>query len=473
MRGQSAEHGLDLDGGRAPQRGSSERDNASPLGADANRGRSRIPCVALVLLLGACSTTPPITTIDLMPAPAAYTEGSVDAAIPEQDPFVSVPYQGVLYATDRATSGSSSGDPGSKPYLDERGYVLRLGVAEVTVKDGQATWEEARRVSLLKERGEKYPISVSNVQEYGVLASTVTPLIDDRLAPADGGVGQQRFATAINQQLTSSNSSDVYVYIHGYKVNFDNPVLVATELWHFLGYSGAFVAYSWPSTPKTTAYVRDIDTAAGFARNFRLFLEFLAQQTMAERIHVIGYSAGTRLVARTFEQLAMASQHLTDEEVRDKYRIGNLILVGSDVDRAVFGEYLADGLLRVPEHTSVYMSGQDKALGMSRFLTNRPRLGQHWEPNQISADARAYLAEQPKLSLINVSSAEGADTGNGHSYFRSSPWVSSDILVQLGYKLLPAERGLAPQESSPIWHFPPDYIERLRVALEAYRARRE
>ncbi|GAB5450942.1 MAG: alpha/beta hydrolase [Halioglobus sp.] len=403
-----------------------------------------------------------------MPAPAAYSEGNLDSALPEQDPFITVPYQGVLYATDRAVSESASEDAGAtKRYLDERGYVLRLGVAQVKVKDGKATWEEARRVSLLKERGEKYPISVSKVQEYGVLSSTVTPLLDDSLAPPDAGASQQRFAAAIDQQLSVSRASDVYVYIHGYKVNFDNPVLVATELWHFLGYSGAFVAYSWPSTPKTTAYIRDIDTAAGFARNFRLFLEFLAQHTTAEKIHIVGYSAGTRLVARAFEQMAMASQHLSDEEIRQRYRIGNLILVGSDVDRAVFGEYVADGLLRIPQHTSVYMSGQDKALGMSRFLTNRPRLGQHWDPARISSDARAFLASQPRLSLINVSAAEGADTGNGHSYFRSSPWVSSDILVQLGYQLLPGARGLAPQDDSPIWHFPDDYVERLRVALEA------
>jgi esterase/lipase superfamily enzyme len=59
--------------------------------------------------------------------------------------------------------------------------------------------------------------------------------------PTDAG---PRFAKAINAQLDQSGRKDVYVYVHGYKVVYENPVLVASELWHFLGYKGAFIAYA-------------------------------------------------------------------------------------------------------------------------------------------------------------------------------------------------------------------------------------
>ena len=75
-------------------------------------------------------------------------------------------------------------------------------------------------------------------------------------------------------------------------------MLVSAELWHFLGYDGAFIAYAWPSTPSTFAYIKDSDTAGGYARNFRLLLEFVAENTDAEEIHVIGYSNGTRRHSR-------------------------------------------------------------------------------------------------------------------------------------------------------------------------------
>ena len=56
-------------------------------------------------------------------------------------------------------------------------------------------------------------------------------------------------------------------------------------------------------------------------------------------------------------------------------------------------------------------------------------------------------------------------TGNGHAYFRQSPWVSSDILTTLMYDLGPAKRGLQFTEEWPIWTFPPDYITNLADKL--------
>ena len=71
------------------------------------------------------------------------------------------------------------------------------------------------------------------------------------------------------------------------------------------------------------------------------------------------------------------------------------------------------------------------------------------------------------FSLINVSDAEGADSGNGHGYFRSSPWASSDVLMTLYYGLLPGERGLVKDPDLPVFSFPPDYLERTWAAIEA------
>jgi hypothetical protein len=57
--------------------------------------------------------------------------------------------------------------------------------------------------------------------------------------------------------------------------------------------------------------------------------------------------------------------------------------------------------------------------------------------------------------------------GNGHGYFRNSPWASSDILMTLTYRLTPEQRGLLKQDDLPVFTFPADYIERLWSAIEA------
>jgi esterase/lipase superfamily enzyme len=421
--------------------------------------------LGVIALLAGCATAP-VDQIELMPAPDVYGDGLLNP-LPETNPFNRIPYDGILFATDRAPA--SSEDP-EKYYRNDRGQVVRLGLAEIEFGKKEFTWQFARKVSMLKARTDEFPVRISNVEEWGIMGSTIPYWFDrDLLGEDDLPDASERFAKAINAQLAVSSKKHVYFYVHGYKVVYENPVLVSAELWHFLGYEGAFVAYAWPSTPSKFAYIKDSDTSGGFARNFRLLLEFVAQNTDVEEIHIIGYSNGTRLVTRAMEQLALKYQGMTADEIWEILRLRNVILVGSDLDRAVFGSYMADGLLNVARHTSIYMSRYDKALGVSQFLTRKQRLGQMWggKGGEIHPLARKALVDyRDQISFVNVSDAEASDQGNGHGYFRSSPWASSDVLMTMYYGLTPEQRGLVEQDDLPIFTFPPDYISRLWASIE-------
>ena len=80
---------------------------------------------------------------------------------------------------------------------------------------------------------------------------------------------------------------------------------------------------------------------------------------------------------------------------------------------------------------------------------------------------QALIDFRDQISFINVSDAEGSDTGNGHGYFRSSPWASSDVLMTMYYDLSPEQRGLVKQDDLPVFTFPADYIPRLWNAIKA------
>jgi hypothetical protein len=86
-------------------------------------------------------------------------------------------------------------------------------------------------------------------------------------------------------------------------------------------------------------------------------------------------------------------------------------------------------------------------------------------PGMLDAQMREFVTQSSKLALINVEGAANYDAGNGHAYFRQSPWVSSDVLMTLRYGLGPAARGLEQHEDSPIWRFPADYVTRSGAAL--------
>jgi len=418
--------------------------------------------VILSLALGFTACTKKNTyIIDLMPSPDIYLDEEIDP-FSGIDTDIEAPYFGMLYATDR----NPVSDPGEPYYANDRGFLLRLGNAGVAMGEGQYTWEEARQISLLKNRGGNYPLKVTGVDEIGVLDRSISVFTPPEKIPAQPEAPGRQFAELINAKLAISKKKDIYIYVHGYKVVFSNPILVATELWHYLAYDGVFVAFAWPSTPKTFAYMADLETTLISAFNLRKLLEYLAEDTDVERIHILGYSAGTRVVLNALSQLTFMQNGDNRSGIRQQYRLGRVILVGSDFDRQVFAALLTEGMLDIVQTMTIYVSSHDKALGMSRRLVRHDRLGQ---ADNLAMDPAAvrYLNKTPQLTLVDVSDVEGATKGNGHAYFRNSPWASSDILMALMYDLEPEERGLVNTPERPIWTFPDDYIKRLKAALKS------
>ena len=413
--------------------------------------------LVVVLVFSGCASQPK-NQIMLMPAPDVFDQGDWDP-FTDRNPIKDIPYGGILYATDREPAPEEG-----QYYLDDRGHVLRLGVAQVTVGKEGMTWEEARRVSLLKERSEDYPLKVTDVREVGILDDSINVLTDSLDDIDQRELAGEQFAAKINAKLAISRVKDVFIYLHGYKVVFENPLLVASELWHFLGYEGVFVAFSWPSTPSTLAYFSDLETAALSSGNLRILIQYLAEKTDARRIHIIGYSAGTRVVAQALDQLALMYADSDCKDSAKKLRIGHIILTGSDLDLHLFGSYLVDGVLDVVDDLTIYASAKDKALGMSKWVFGRDRVGQIVSVD-LSGAAATYLRQNNNLIIVNATDTPGADTGNGHAYFRQSPSTSSDILATLMFNLKPGERGLEQEDGGPIWTFTADYIDKLHMAV--------
>ena len=204
------------------------------------------------------------------------------------------------------------------------------------------------------------------------------------------------------------------------------------------------------------------------SRNLRALILHISQTTDAERIHVLGYSAGTRLVARTIADLGMFAYRLEPQVIEENLSIGNVLLVNSDIDKGILAGNLLDGALDVVDSFTIYQSDKDKTLNMARFFFGGERSGQVSEGLEHDEATTRFLLEHPEIRLINVSEAANVDQNNGHSYFRTSPWVSSDVLMTFRYNLDPESRGLVRGPDGVEWPFPPDYIERLRAALQVH-----
>jgi esterase/lipase superfamily enzyme len=417
--------------------------------------------LTILLSVSACTSNKP-EKLNLMAAPEIYHDDRIAPFDDSKIDAIERPVQ-LFYATDRSVAEN----PEQWPYYSSaRGHVLRLGRAQVSMGGGQYEWEQIKEISLQRNRPSKYFLELNSVNEFGVLDLSAENVGKRQLQEEVTATARINYTEAINRRLAKSPSKDIYIYTHGYRVNFDYPLLVSGELWHFLGYDGAFIAYSWAATPSAFAYASDIETARYASRNFRLFLNYLADHTDAERIHIIGYSAGNRTVIDALWQMAVSNPGQDSASLRQRFRIGEVMILASDYDQDLFVSALRDGILEVPESMTVYRSETDKALGFSSWLLNRNRLGEINPDEAMTQEEIGTLAKNQELRVINVSRATRAGSGNGHDYFRNSPWVSNDVFMALRFDLSPGERGLYQDEGSAIWQFPEDYIERLRQSLE-------
>jgi esterase/lipase superfamily enzyme len=172
----------------------------------------RIPLLISLLLFAGCASAP-LDRTELMPAPAVFEAGRID-------PFADVLPEGrrlenaILYATDR---DPATADDVERRYASRRGYLLRLGRAEILHGDGRLSWRGVRLLSLAKPRRMPYRLQVEAVEELGILPDSASAFTDPALLPPDRDAAATAFADAINAKLAHSRSKDIVLYVHGYR----------------------------------------------------------------------------------------------------------------------------------------------------------------------------------------------------------------------------------------------------------------
>lgn len=422
---------------------------------DGVNGAGRVIAFVAAVLLTGCAKP----TNVFMDTPALYSSAGVDI-----DRVTSetrrTPTMEILYATDRVYDA----DNPEEPYIAERDRYLRLGVAQVRLGEEETTWSRLAEETSALDRRKEIRMYLDGVEDFGPLADSVwrhDPLASDPSVNVPG----ERFATLVNERLSTSRRPFVVVYVAPFKVDFDVATFTAAEFYHYLGRDGVFITYSWPTETGTLDYFSATENAYLTVSNLRLFLDYLARETDAERIHLMTYSAGARVLSGAMQQLRLRYSHMDEARVKDHLRIGNVVFTGPDIDAQAFGLHYRDGAAEVAEAVTIYTTKRDRALGMSRWIFGWDRLGS-LDVTDFSPHAIEYLQDEEAVAFVVVTEAENASQDNAHGYFRHSPWVSTDILLTLALGLPPDERCLYREPGDPRWHFPEDYREKASRLVE-------
>jgi esterase/lipase superfamily enzyme len=192
----------------------------------------------------------------------------------------------------------------------------------------------------------------------------------------------------------------------------------------------------------------------------------LAKECEVDSITIIAHSAGAPIVVNALREIRLLEFDMPADQVREKYRIGRVVLAAPDMDVMAFTNAVHDRFHELTTGIAVYASQKDRALGLSEKLYGNSRLGR--TVGKLEVWEKQVLSQVLKIELIDASVAEKQFRNVlGHSYFHRDPWVSSDIgSFILGRS--PAERGLVkPGDAEVFWQFPTDYPDRLKQHIEA------
>ena len=395
----------------------------------------------------------------LMSTPLIYRNSRQEAflAIPKD---VSPPVFDVYYATDREPVEMAPFHPAF--YGNERSRSLSLGIANVRLGSGEMKWPEIRKISLMEKRPKAIPLNIERIETLHKIGSAEKTL----KASLDKGIQtHDPFIARINHRLSNSDTKSIFIFVPGFKVDFTYPVLVAAELWYYMGCPGAFIAYSWPSKQRLRDYFSDIETAAFTAQHFRMLLLYLADRTEAENIHILSYSAGARIVSQALHELRLMAYGIRVSRLKKILKIGQVIFTAPDIDLMLFASRYRDGFDDIAENITIYTNANDNALNWALRFFGWPRLGAPGELGLTPEKIRS-LEDVGKTVIIDVAEAENSASGNGHGYFIKSPWVSSDILLILRYGLEVSERGLLKPKEVAVWSFHSKYPSTIRQLIK-------
>lgn len=426
----------------------------------------RLASLGFVTLLAGCSSS-----FTLMPPPAYIdTEGYNEVAESYYERINATPELTVFYATDRKPAEQA--DPKNPCYYQPgRGDVLRLGTADIVFGDRNWTIGELFNKS---KADEKIEVSCAAINEFGTLYTTLPPTSEIGVqaffseSPDDlVRSPSYAFAEAINEQLANNDALDddeIHIFVSGLNTTFENSVRHAASLHHYMARGGVMIAYPWPTRSNPWSISKDRLNGRVSARALRNLIIFLAEETDASHINVIGYSGGSDVLAQALYQIRLTYPDEDSREIiRQDLRLGEVILTSPDIDYMEFRNMLMDRLTDVANNFTIYVNANDKVISFSeKFSTGAPRLGNPGAA--ISKKEHELYLQSTRIDFVSPENGEktlGVSDSMGHSYWYKNPWVSADVLIALTTPFHPNERGLVRHEGNIAWDFPDDYQERV------------
>ena len=227
------------------------------------------------------------------------------------------------------------------------------------------------------------------------------------------------FFEKMKSKMKKTKNEDIFVFIHGFNVTFEDSVRRTAQLAYDLNYPGIPVAYSWPSQGTSIDYLADKDRATWSYPHLKEFLVTLNKKANARKIHVLAHSMGNRVLLNALKDIDS-----------NAVRLNQVILAAPDINSRIFIDQIEPRLRRKAERYTLYTSSHDRALIVANTLQKSHRLGQSGK-------------EMVVIDGIDTIDASGIDTNAlGHSYYGDERELLFDLYNLIKNGMPPYARNL-------------------------------
>ncbi|SLN39652.1 hypothetical protein PEL8287_01949 [Roseovarius litorisediminis] len=359
----------------------------------------------LVLLLAACERKPQLVT--------GLGPGGAD---------VSGSTAKVFFVTDR---GAQTEGRKGLAYGHRRSQSMAFGEAIVRFGSDGAVAGTSRRI----------PINVVRVDEQLRFPQTPLPfsqrrgvVVPDKGARAVYGAAADEFKARVAQELKRTGQSEIVVFVHGFRNDFNDAVATLSNIWHASDRMAMPIAYTWPAdNPGLLGYFRDRESGEFSVFHLKETLRLLAEVEGLDSLHLIAHSRGTDVATTALREMIIEAR-ASGRNPRDVLKIDNLILAAPDLDFGVVRQRLiAERFGPAFECITVYMNPEDGALGTAQAVLSGTRFGR-LSFEDLSEVDREIFRQIGNVYFIDVSQVA---TRTSHSYFSRNPDVMTDIVALL------------------------------------------
>jgi len=396
------------------------------------------PVLACVMLIAGCTESRL-----LMPTPNLYADGNEALFGDLPDEYTSTQVE-LIYVTDRAPE---TDEAGNLRYGYRRSNSLAIGTTVVDLGQN-GTWTDLVEASRTNTRLGNFELRLVSIDEFTRLPPTPIPyqvidgeIVEDPEAVAARDASLALLQAEVRRRLALTPRKDIYIYVHGYNNTFEDAAFALAELWHFFGRQGLPIVYTWPAGhPGIFGYTYDRESSEFTVFHLKQVIRWLSDQPEVENIHLIAHSRGTDVAVSAFRELVIWARG-AGISARKRFKIKNFILAAPDLDVQVVSQRIgAERLALEVDQATLYSSPGDEAIGFAEmlFASPRGRLGTLAITELNEAEIGRMKANAARVTVVNF---EGESTGYGHSYFRTNPAVSSDLVLMIRYGLKPGEAG--------------------------------